>query len=91
MKLSTENYEDAIECPSCNDDYCHYGRISRKVEYSQSRPSDQGRGSRTIIRMCCESGHKFELHIQFHKGKTFLWAKPLGELDNQDWTEWLGE
>jgi hypothetical protein len=92
MKLSRAAYEDYIECPECMDHYCHPGKITEKHEDSSSRPSDMGRGRRIIIRMMCEGGHRFEIHIQFHKGITYTWTvsilDPVGLPSEIDWT-WL--
>lgn len=91
MKILGEPYDDAIECPQCGFDYCHTGRVTIKNEDSPSRPSDQGRGSRIIIRMMCEQNHQFELHLQFHKGKTYIWTVAIpseSELSELSWG-WL--
>jgi hypothetical protein len=35
-------------------------------------PPGQFRGSRIMIALWCESGHRFALVFQFHKGSTFV-------------------
>lgn len=61
-ELSKDDYDiGQLLCPICKFEYVHYGPVDIKAKDSVF-----------TIPMSCENGHEWELHMNFHKGYTFI-------------------
>jgi hypothetical protein len=78
MKLSKEwDFEDAIECPICNDNYVHFIE-AKNINGEDNYKAWEGKGDAIKIPCWCENGdHKFNIIIGFHKGNTYLTYKEI--------------
>jgi hypothetical protein len=80
-----------LSCPTCDTplDNVHLGGL--RVDQDGDRvlvrrgevatdiwPPGRLRGSRVVLALWCEAGHRFALAFQFHKGSTFVqtWDGP---------------
>lgn len=81
-----------ILCASCGFEYVHLGPVHVRsgthsfdigdnltIEKHDDVPC--GRGSVVTIDLWCESGHRFELELAFHKGMTYVSSRAVGEYD----------
>lgn len=78
----------AVCCPVCEIDYVHIGSVTvnqggsalvvKGMEAMVEYQPTNARGTFLDIPMWCEGGHTFTLHLQFHKGNTYLTAHSFG-------------
>jgi hypothetical protein len=55
------------------------------VEGNDNYEAWAGRGNLTVIPMCCEYGHYWELCFGFHKGQIFTFYRNLTLLTNEEY------
>lgn len=66
---------DCIMCPICDFNYNHVRAMETIPGNDNYEAGWTGRGDLIVIQMECESGHKWELCIGFHKGQNFIFAR----------------
>lgn len=59
-----------LRCPVCGYEFVHFE--DPNIQYSDNCEAWEGRGDAIRIPMWCESGHKWELRVGFHKGECFI-------------------
>ena len=80
MTLFLEKMEftpaQCVLCPACGNDYVHHLSatilVNGRDDY-QAHP--EVRGDVIVIPAWCESGHKFNVLLGFHKGRTLAWTE----------------
>lgn len=93
--------DNLIACPFCNFNYVHIEsvQVNRGGEITEighegtklKSGAPAGRGSSVCITMWCESGHKWNHHLLFHKGQIETSDEILitGDASWQDYVEEL--
>ena len=81
-----------MRCPYCNFDYVHLealelnrgGQITAIDHTGTTMRAGEasGRGARVALTFWCESGHRWLVVFQFHKGQVFIEKKELCGCDS---------
>jgi hypothetical protein len=70
--------EDQIQCPICEDNYVHIDHPQYICGHDNGK-AWAGRGDAVKIPCYCESNHRFNLIIGFHKGNSYLTYEEIKE------------
>ena len=94
---SLHHHESRLLCAVCGYDYVHIERVDvdqgdagfvvadRTCVVLEKKHDNKkwSNGSEARIFFWCESGHKFSLAFNFHKGMTYVSSRDGGEVDDE--------
>ena len=79
-----EEFEHEIHCPICREEYVHFGNTFGKAGDDLGYEQWRGRGGCVRIPMYCEAGHKWEMALGHHKGKTYVFNTNKGDMPSPE-------